>query len=76
MNLRIQTYGGYIPEFSLGVLLMSVADNVSVYEVLRKALDGLTDLCDVVEDKFTVARDEFDAANPDREKPKPGGVVS
>jgi DNA-directed RNA polymerase I and III subunit RPAC2 len=37
---------------------------VSVYEVLRKGLDDLSDLCDVVVDKFTVSRDEFMATNP------------
>lgn len=43
-----------------------LADDVSVYEVLRKALDDLTDLCDAVEEKFTAARDEYNEANPDR----------
>jgi len=42
------------------------ADNVSVFEVLRKGLSDLSDLCDVVEDKFTVARDEFNSAHPNR----------
>jgi DNA-directed RNA polymerase I and III subunit RPAC2 len=41
-------------------------DNVSVFAVLRKALDDLEDLCDVVEDKFTTARDQFNAEHPDR----------
>lgn len=45
-----------------------MADNVSVYDVLRKGLSDLAAMCDVVEDKFTVARDEFNAANPDRNK--------
>jgi len=54
MNLRIQTWGG-------------LKHNVSVFEVLRKGLDDLADLCDVVEEKFTAARDEFNTANPDRE---------
>jgi len=30
--------------------------------VLEKGLDDLMDLCDVVMDKFTVARDDFNAA--------------
>jgi len=42
------------------------ADDVSVFEVLRKGLDDLSDLCDVVEEKFTTARDEFNATHPDR----------
>ncbi|KAK8221274.1 DNA-directed RNA polymerase I and III polypeptide [Phyllosticta capitalensis] len=44
MNLRIQTYEDA---------------NVNVYDVLEKGLQDLSDLCDVVIDKFTVARDEF-----------------
>lgn len=39
---------------------------MSVFEVLRKGLDDLSDLCDVVEEKFTTARDEFNATHPDR----------
>lgn len=41
--------------------LTSRADDVSVYDVLEKGLDDLAELCDVVIDKFTVARDEFNA---------------
>ena len=40
-------------------------DGVSVYDVLRKGLEDLADLCDVVEDKFIAARDDFSASNPD-----------
>jgi DNA-directed RNA polymerase subunit L len=39
----------------------------NVYQILRKGLDDLSDLCDTVEEKFTEARDEFNAQNPDRE---------
>ncbi|TKX22258.1 DNA-directed RNA polymerases I and III subunit RPAC2 [Elsinoe australis] len=39
-------------------------DEVSVYDVLEKGLQDLADLCDVVIDKFTIAREEFNAANP------------
>lgn len=42
--------------------------DVTVYQVLEKALNDLTDVCDAVEEKFTSARDEFNAANPDRGK--------
>jgi DNA-directed RNA polymerase I and III subunit RPAC2 len=38
---------------------------VSASEVLRKGLEDLTDLCDVVVDKFTASRDKFNAAHPD-----------
>ncbi|KAI5375820.1 RBP11-like subunits of RNA polymerase [Alternaria alternata] len=43
MNLRIQTY----------------VDGVSVYTVLEKGLEDLMNMCDVVEQKFTIARDDF-----------------
>jgi len=36
-------------------------DEVSVYDVLEKGLSDLMDMCDVVMDKFTIARDEFNA---------------
>lgn len=51
-------------------MLTTKADDsdVTVYAVLEKALNDLTDVCDAVEDKFTSARDEFNAANPDRGK--------
>lgn len=42
-----------------------------MFDVLRKGLDDLADLCDVVEDKFIAARDEFNAAHPDRADPEP-----
>ena len=35
-------------------------------DVLKRGLSDLANLCDVVEDKFTTARDEFNAAHPDR----------
>jgi DNA-directed RNA polymerase I and III subunit RPAC2 len=35
------------------------ADGVSVYTVLEKGLDDLVAMCDVVEEKFIDARDEF-----------------
>jgi DNA-directed RNA polymerase I and III subunit RPAC2 len=34
-------------------------DGVSVYAVLEKGLEDLMAMCDVVEEKFTVARDDF-----------------
>lgn len=40
-------------------------DNVSVFEVLKKGLQDLADMCDVVEEKFTTARDDYMAQNPD-----------
>ncbi|KAL1625861.1 RNA polymerase subunit AC19 [Neofusicoccum ribis] len=40
-------------------LRIQTYDDVSVYDVLEQGLDDLAELCDVVIDKFTVARDEF-----------------
>lgn len=70
MNLRIQTYGKNEKYKFVRPLTRHNTDDVNVLEVLRKGLDDLTDLCDVVEDKFTKARDEFNAANPDRANPE------
>ncbi|GAD91462.1 hypothetical protein AN6558.2 [Paecilomyces variotii No. 5] len=41
-------------------------DSTTAVEALEKGLDDLMDLCDVVTDKFTTARDEFNAAQQDR----------
>ncbi|KAL6704610.1 RNA polymerase subunit AC19 [Coniothyrium glycines] len=40
-------------------LRIQTYDGVSVYTVLEKGLDDLMAMCDVVEEKFTLARDEF-----------------
>jgi DNA-directed RNA polymerase I and III subunit RPAC2 len=40
----------------------------TVWDVLRKGLNDLSDVCDVVEEKFTAARDEFNKQYPTREK--------
>ncbi|KAJ4366850.1 RNA polymerase subunit AC19 [Neocucurbitaria cava] len=40
-------------------LRIQTYDGVSVYTVLEKGLEDLMAMCDVVEEKFTVARDEF-----------------
>lgn len=37
----------------------STSDGVSVYTVLEKGLEDLMAMCDVVEKKYTIARDEF-----------------
>jgi DNA-directed RNA polymerase I and III subunit RPAC2 len=34
-------------------------DGVSVYSVLEKGLEDLMAMCDVVEEKFKVSRDDF-----------------
>ncbi|KAL4950147.1 DNA-directed RNA polymerase [Aspergillus filifer] len=41
-------------------------DNTTATEALEKGLDSLMDLCDVVTDKFTAARDAFNAEQVDR----------
>lgn len=38
---------------------------MSVFDVLRKGLDDLGDLCDAVEEKFIEARDKFKSEYPD-----------
>jgi hypothetical protein len=40
-------------------------DDVSVFDVLRKGLQDLADMCDVIEEKFVAARDDFKVTNPD-----------
>ena len=59
MNLRIQTYGEPDSNVVLKLQLMGMLDEVSVYTVLEKGLEDLMAICDVVERKFTIARDDF-----------------
>ncbi|OAL51361.1 RBP11-like subunits of RNA polymerase [Pyrenochaeta sp. DS3sAY3a] len=40
-------------------LRIQTYNGVNVYTVLEKGLDDLMNLCEVVEEKFTIARDEF-----------------
>jgi len=67
-NPDVEFCGYSIPHPSEAVMNLRIQtwDNVSVFTVLRKALDDLEDLCNVVEDKFTTARDQFNAQHPDR----------
>jgi DNA-directed RNA polymerase I and III subunit RPAC2 len=44
----------------------SETDSTTAVEALEKGLDTLMDLCDVVTDKFTAARDEFNAEQANR----------
>jgi len=66
-NPDVEFCGYSIPHPSEAVLHLRIQtwDNVSASEVLRKGLEDLTDLCDVVVDKFTASRDEFNSAHPD-----------
>lgn len=61
MNLRIQTYGNIQLQLLLRkeTQLMFYTDGVSVYAVLEKGLEDLMAMCDVVEEKFKLSRDDF-----------------
>jgi hypothetical protein len=63
MNLRIQTYGEgllvLLDVRTVSSLIQLIPDDVNVQDVLEKGLNDLMDLCDVVIDKFTIAREEF-----------------
>ncbi|KAK3614621.1 RNA polymerase subunit AC19 [Elasticomyces elasticus] len=67
-NPDVEFCGYSIPHPSEPVMNIRIQtwDDVSVFEVLRKGLNDLAELCDVVEDKFTTARNEFNDKNPDR----------
>ncbi|KAK3676434.1 RNA polymerase subunit AC19 [Recurvomyces mirabilis] len=67
-NPEVEFCGYSIPHPSEAVMNLRIQtwDGANVNDVLRKGLDDLADLCDVVEDKFTAARDEFNATHPDR----------
>ncbi|KAL1590784.1 hypothetical protein WHR41_00585 [Cladosporium halotolerans] len=66
-NPDVEFCGYSIPHPSEAVLHLRIQtwDGVSASEVLRKGLEDLTDLCDVVVDKFTASRDEFNASHPE-----------
>jgi DNA-directed RNA polymerase I and III subunit RPAC2 len=38
---------------------LTTTDGVSVYAVLEKGLEDLMAMCDVIEEKFKVSRDDF-----------------
>lgn len=42
--------------------LRNHADGTTVYDALEKGFDDLMDLCDVVTEKYTEARDRFSPA--------------
>ncbi|PLB49474.1 RBP11-like subunits of RNA polymerase [Aspergillus steynii IBT 23096] len=47
-------------------LRIQTYESTTAVEALEKGLDSLMDLCDVVTDKFTTARDTFNATEADR----------
>ncbi|KAK5167387.1 RNA polymerase subunit AC19 [Saxophila tyrrhenica] len=65
-NPDVEFCGYSIPHPSEAVMNLRIQtyDDVNVFEVLRKGLEDLSDLCDVVEDKFVAARDEYAASQP------------
>lgn len=78
MHLRIQTSGEFISfllvclslsgDNNTGVLFLTIyiADSTTALEALEKGMDDLMDLCDVVTEKFTVARDQFNEESSNR----------
>lgn len=71
MNIRIQSYGTsfnfYVPFFCKAQTEVSrrtkltTTDGANVYDILEKGLQDLMDMCDVVTEKFIIAREEFSA---------------
>jgi DNA-directed RNA polymerase I and III subunit RPAC2 len=43
-----------------------VSDSTTALEALEKGFNDLMDLCDVVTEKFTAARDQFNAESENR----------
>jgi len=61
-NPEVEFCGYSIPhpsEAKMNVRIQTYG-GTTVYDALEKGLDDLMDLCDVVIDKFTTARDDFD----------------
>jgi len=67
-NPLVEFCGYTIPhpsEAKMNVRIQTYEDTTAV-EALEKGLDDLMDLCDVVTEKFTVARDEFNVSQENR----------
>ncbi|PYH82357.1 DNA-directed RNA polymerase I and III 14 KDA polypeptide [Aspergillus uvarum CBS 121591] len=64
-NPQVEFCGYTIPHPSETKMNLRIQtyDSTTAVEALEKGLDTLMDLCDVVTDKFTVARDEFNASS-------------
>lgn len=60
-NPEVELCGYSIPHPSEAKMNLRIQtyDGTTVYDALEKGFDDLMGLCDVVIDKFTVARDEF-----------------
>jgi len=62
-NPEVEFCGYSIPhpsEAKMNVRIQTY-DGTTVYDALEKGLDDLADLCDIVTEKFTEARDAFNA---------------
>lgn len=62
-NPEVELCGYSIPHPSEAKMNLRIQtyDGITVYDALEKGFDDLLGLCDVVIDKFTVARDDFEA---------------
>ncbi|KAL9640179.1 MAG: hypothetical protein Q9164_000447 [Protoblastenia rupestris] len=62
-NPEVELCGYSIPHPSEAKMNIRIQtyDATTVYDALEKGFDDLMALCDVVTDKFTIARDAFDA---------------
>jgi hypothetical protein len=54
----------FAKEHIVYVGLTIAQDKVNVQDILEKGLDDLSDLCDVVIEKFEGARDDYHKKNP------------
>jgi len=64
MHLRIQTYGTFCQITHFISSADDYIDKVNVQDILEKGLDDLSDLCDVVIEKFETAREDYHKKNP------------
>ncbi|EAU32372.1 hypothetical protein ATEG_06988 [Aspergillus terreus NIH2624] len=67
-NPQVEFCGYTIPHPSETKMNLRIQtyDTTNAVEALEKGLDSLMDLCDVVTEKFTDARDAFNAAEADK----------
>ncbi|PKY06846.1 RBP11-like subunits of RNA polymerase [Aspergillus campestris IBT 28561] len=67
-NPQVEFCGYTIPHPSESKMNLRIQtyDTTNAIEALEKGLESLMDLCDVVTEKFTSARDSFNAAEADK----------
>lgn len=67
MHVRIQTNGMWgSGMLAFGLHLLIGLDSTTALEALEKGFNDLMDLCDVVTEKFTAARDQFNEESGNR----------